>query len=139
MTNADFDALRGDLRQAEGLRLKAYQDTEGVWTIGFGTNLQQLEIDETTAEIWLTRELLSAESEANRFPWFAGLTPRRQRAIVELLYNLGLPRLLGFTKFLKAMSERDYETAAAELLDSKWARQVKYLRATRIAEMIRHG
>lgn len=139
MTATDRSALIADVKQAEGFRAEAYQDTRGVWTIGYGTNLQELTIEEPLAETWLLGQLQQAEIDAQRFTFFATASPFRQRALVELIYNLGLSRLLGFVKFLKAMSDRDYETARQELLNSRWAEQVKHTRAHRIAEMIRIG
>lgn len=139
MSPADRVKLQRDTAEAEGLRLKAYQDSEGVWTIGHGTNLQELVIDPILAEQWLVDKLVEAEAEAQRFPFYAGLSSVRQRAMVELIYNLGRPRLMGFVKFLAAMQAEDFQTAAAELLDSKWAAQVKASRAGRIADMVREG
>ena len=139
MTVQDRHLLAQDVASAEGLRLKAYQDTEGVWTIGYGTNLQELEIPKWQAEKWLGDKLTESERECERFPWFAAMTPRRQRAIVELVYNRGRSRFTGFTKTLQALAERNYDTAALELLDSKWAKQVGPKRSQRLAEMIRLG
>lgn len=139
MTAADRAALAQDTADAEGLRLKAYQDPLGVWSIGYGTNLQELTIDRGLATRWLASKLAESERECERFPWYAGLSPKRQRALVELTYNLGMPRLTGFTKMLQAMSERKYDDAARELLNSKWASQVGTRRSTRIAELIRNG
>ena len=39
-------------------------------------------------------------------------------------FNLGINRLLQFEKFLTALENRDYETAAVEMMDSRWAKQV---------------
>lgn len=142
MTDATFQALAADVRKAEadgGPKLKAYRDTMGVWTIGYGTNLQELEIDEATAERFLLEKLAVCEAEAMAFPWFQQLSDGRQRAIVELIYSLGVPRLLGFVKFLRAMAAGDYAVARAELLDSRWRSQVGDRRAMRIADQILHG
>lgn len=123
-----------------GPKLGAYQDSLGVWTIGYGTNLQELTIDKETAERWLYAKLVEAQTESRaRFPWYAGLSTARQQAVCELVYNLGMPRLLGFVKFLSAMASGDYVTARAELLDSAWRRQVKDRRAFRVADAILHG
>ena len=139
MTASDRNLLSQEVAAAEGLRLKAYQDSLGVWTIGYGTNLQELTIDKGLACRWLADKLAESERECERFPWFAGLAPRRQRAIVELVYNMGLPRLTGFVKMLHAIAERDYERAAKELLSSKWATQVGQTRAQRIADLLISG
>lgn len=140
MTEADFATLVTDTGLAEGCKLVAYQDTVGVWTVGFGTNLQELAIDQCTANKWLRDKLTACDVEAARaFPWYAGATAARQRAVSELLYNLGLPRLQGFVKFLAAMSRGDFVSASAELLNSKWASQVGVTRSMRIANTILHG
>lgn len=140
MTDADFSQLVTDTGRAEGCKLAAYQDSVGVWTIGFGTNLQELQIDLSQAQEWLVQKLGHCEREAEQvFPWYAALTGARQRAMCELIYNLGVPRLQGFVKFLSAMAAGDYARARAELLDSKWAGQVGPTRSTRIADAILQG
>ena len=50
-------------------------------------------------------------------------------------FNLGLTRLLQFKKFLAAMEKGDYETAAIEMMDSRWAVQVKG-RSTRLRDRV---
>jgi lysozyme len=62
----------------------------------------------------------------------------RQRALADLVFNMGMSRLHGFVKTLDALQRRDYETAAEELLDSNYAKQVG-ARSVRVAEMIRTG
>ena len=44
--------------------------------------------------------------------------------MVNMGFNLGYPRLSKFKKFLDAMQKNDFETAAVEMMDSKWATQV---------------
>ena len=125
-------------KKAEGLKLKAYQDTEGVWTIGYGTNLQELQIGEDLAQEWLELKLRDALSYATTYPWFAGLSPERQMVIVDMVYNLGPNRFDGFIKFKAALQARDFRQAAKEMLDSKWASQVKG-RAGRLAKTMETG
>lgn len=139
MTVSDRHLLAQEVADAEGLRLKAYQDSLGIWTIGFGCNLQELVIDRGLATKWLSDKLAQSEQECERFPWYAGLPARRQRALVELLYNMGLPRLMGFTKMLAAISAGDFDAAATELLESRWRTQVGERRSARIAEMLQRG
>lgn len=140
MTDADFSQLVTDTGRAEGCKLHAYQDPKGIWTIGFGTNLQELSIPLELAQDWLIGKLAASDREASMlFPWYAALSGARQRAIAELIYNMGLPTLRGFVKFLAAMAAGDYVTAKAELLDSKWRADVGEARANRIADLILHG
>jgi len=55
-----------------------------------------------------------------------------------MCFNLGWPRLSRFEKMLEALKAKDFDTAATEALDSKWADQVGD-RAKRIAEVFRGG
>ena len=57
-------------------------------------------------------------------PWWKDLDDDKQRVMANMAFNLGLPRLSKFKKFLKAMEEGDFKTAAVEMMDSKWATQV---------------
>lgn len=143
MTPHEFDALVSTVGRAEaanGPVLKAYKDTVGVWTIGYGTNLQELEIDLPTAERWLREKLSETEHECRiRFAWFPALTVARQLAICEMVYNLGMTRFLKFKKMIRALERGDYVTARAEALDSTWRQQVEEARANRIADAILNG
>ena len=58
--------------------------------------------------------------------------------LIDICFNMGLPRLLKFEKSLTAMSIGDYDRAADEFLDSRWANQVG-ARAITITDMIRTG
>ena len=60
----------------------------------------------------------------SQFNWYRRLDNVRQDVIIEMIFNLGLPRFLGFKKMIQALREDDYPQAAIEMLDSKWARQV---------------
>lgn len=138
MTNMERQMLSSDVEQAEGFRATAYQDTVGVWTVGFGTNLQELTIDRQTAAHWLAKGLVDAEAEATHWPWYPDLSGPRQAVIVELIYNMGRPRLSSFVNMLAAIARDDFESAATHLLYSKYARQVPG-RAQRLARQLRTG
>jgi lysozyme len=71
-------------------------------------------------------------------PWWRDLSEARQRAVVNMCFNLGITRLLGFSKALAALKAGQYEEAARQFLDSRWATQVGQ-RAQRIAELVRKG
>lgn len=61
--------LIASVKLHEGYRARAYQDTVGVWTIGYGTNLQELEIGDELATEWLLNKLRQAETSAGGYPW----------------------------------------------------------------------
>ena len=60
----------------------------------------------------------------------------RRHALVSMAFNLGGPRLAGFTRLRAAVRRGDWQAAAAEALDSRWATQTGH-RATEIAAMLR--
>ena len=133
------DLLIEELKRDEGVELKSYQDTVGIWTIGIGRNLQDVGVSMAEAEFLLATDIDVAVSELQRtFDWFEDLSDARQRVCVNMCFNLGLTRLLGFKKFLAAMEEGDWETAGVEMLDSKWARQVG-ARSTRLKDLLVEG
>lgn len=83
--------------------------------------------DIADTEAWLDRNL----------PWWRTLDPVRQRVLMNMAFNMQ-GRLLGFRNFLAAAQRADWNVAAAEMLDSLWARQVGD-RAKRLASMMRSG
>jgi len=126
-----------DLKRDEGLRLKPYKDSEGFLTIGYGTLIE--DISEEEAEWLLTHRFDIIMLEAHRqFKWLSGLSGNRREAILNMAYNLGVPRLKQFKNMIAALEDEDYSLAADEALDSKWARQVGS-RAVRIAAKLRQG
>ena len=120
-----------------------YQDSEGYWTIGYGILIDPKAgggLSEKEAEWLLRNRVHETEQELREnFPKAIGwMNPTRYHAFVNQAYNLGLTRLRGFKKQLAALAVGDFDTAAKEALDSKWAKQVKG-RADRIAEAYRNG
>lgn len=127
------------LRFHEGVRNHVYKDHLGIETIGVGRNLVDRGLSDEEVDMLLANDIAIVEDELDKqLPWWRDLSEVRQRALADLVFNLGMPRLHGFVKTLSALQTRDYHTAAEELLDSKYARQVG-ARAIRIAEMIRSG
>jgi lysozyme len=123
----------------EGKRLRAYQDSVGVWTIGYGTNLQELTVDDELATEWLYDALRKAEVSAGGYPWFrTHLNQARKDVVVEMIYNLGLSRFDKFAKLKLALSEQKFAAASDEMLASVWAEQVG-VRALRLATQMRTG
>lgn len=61
-----------------------------------------------------------------------------QEALVNLCFNMGIKRLMAFKKTFGYLREQQYDKAADELLDSRYANQVGE-RAEDVADMIREG
>jgi lysozyme len=133
----DLRQLRRELIRDEGLRLKPYRDTVGKLTIGVGRNLDDAGIDREEALHLLDNDIRRAGEVMRRaLDWWPALDDVRKRALINMYVNLGWPRLRKFRRMLGAMKRGDFDTAAAEALDSRWAEQVGK-RATRIAKLIK--
>ena len=122
----------------EGLRLLPYRCTAGKLTIGWGRNLDDRGIDLDEAEYLLRKDLLLAEKDAKTFAGegWNSLSEVRKAVLIDMAFNLGSSRLSAFKKFKASLDGRDYERAAKEMLDSRWAVQVGR-RATKLSEMMR--
>jgi lysozyme len=139
VTDLDRDALRKQLIRHEGLRLKPYKDSMGILTIGVGRNLDHVGLYEDEAMFMLERDIdRCLTGLAKRYAWFKDLGAVRQRALVDLAFNLGFATLATFTGTLAALARGDYEDAADHLQASLWYRQVAS-RGPRIVGMIRTG
>lgn len=139
MTPEDRAALTAQLIDHEGLRLKPYTDTVGKLTVGIGRNLADRGISKQTALDMLDEDIdLSTRELTEAFGWFSSLDPVRQRVLIDMHINLGLFRLRRFSLMLAAIGRKDYQTAAQEMLNSKWREQVGR-RAVTLAAMMRDG
>lgn len=135
----NIEALKQQLRIHEGLRLKPYKDTVGKLTIGIGRNLDDVGISEPEAMLMLENDIETVFADLDRsLTWWRTLSERRQMVLADMAFNLGIGRLTGFRNALAAMQAGEWDKAAREMLDSKWARQVGP-RAATLADMVRAG
>jgi len=135
----DLNAIKSSLRIHEGKSLKPYQCTAGKLSIGYGRNLDDRGITNAEAEYLLDNDIETAVAELDRvFPGWRNHSDNVQNVLVELSFAMGAPRLSGFKKMWAALDARDYPTAAAELLDSRWRQQVGQ-RAITLADRLRNG
>ncbi|VVT52211.1 Phage-related lysozyme (muraminidase) [Kosakonia radicincitans] len=108
------------IKQFEGLRLDAYQDSVGVWTIGYGWTqpvdgkpiTKGMVIKSETAERLLKTGLVSYESDVSKLVKVK-LTQGQFDALVSFAYNLGT-RALSTSTLLKKLNAGDYDGAADE-------------------------
>ena len=135
----NLTALKEELIRDEGLRLKPYRDTVGKLTIGVGRNLDDVGITKDEAMHLLECDIRRVKADLDlALSWWRGLDDVRQRALVNMAFNLGITRLMGFKNTLAAIRAGNYVDAAKGMLDSKWATQVGE-RATRLAAMMVEG
>jgi len=145
--------LREMLKRHEGLRLKPYRDTRGYLTIGYGWNLDAnplpadyascLRVTGAITEEMAERLLNISIDMATRqcqatFQRFGDFSERRQAALIDWMFNLGIGTVLTFKKALAAILDGDWDRAADEMQDSLWFSQVGD-RGPEIVGMVREG
>lgn len=128
------------LRRHEGVRSHVYLCPAGYETIGVGRNIAEsgLGLSDDEIDYLLENDIKRCKQELIGLSWFIDIDPVRQDALINLCFNLGMTRLLGFKKAMAAMAVGDYDQAADEFLDSRWATQVGD-RAIEVTDMIRTG
>ncbi|HEI8866100.1 TPA: lysozyme [Serratia odorifera] len=108
------------IKEFEGCRLKAYQDSVGVWTIGYGWTQPVdgrkigpgMVIDQATAERLLKCGLVQYEQGVNQLVKVI-ITQGQFDALVSFAYNLGL-RSLSTSTLLRKLNNGDTQGAADE-------------------------
>jgi lysozyme len=137
----DSYQLRQDLIRDEGFRAHVYQDTEGFWTIGYGFLVDRkrggLGLPPWIADLWLDELIADKVRDLRqRWPRLDEQAPEVQRALANMAYQLGPRGVMNFRRMIAALEAGDRARAAAEALDSTWARQTPN-RARRVAALIR--
>ena len=130
------------LKRHEGVKAFAYQCTADKTTIGVGRCVDEdggIGLSDDEIEYLLLNDIERCDAELeNAYDWYRSLNKPRRDAMINLCFNLGLTRLRGFVKALEAMSRGQYDVAADEFMDSRWADQVG-ARAVEVSELIRTG
>lgn len=138
------------IKRHEGKKLRAYDDADGVeikpgkvvsgWvTIGYGRNLIGRGITDAEADYLFENDMNDFIDKVNeRWPWIQKLDMPRKWALYNMSFNMGIEGLAQFTQTLDAIKNKQWERAAVEMLDSKWAKQVGQ-RAKDLSAQIRSG
>ncbi len=137
------------IRGHEGLRLKPYKDSKGLWTIGIGDliHTKQMSFHEALG-LWnngikesaavercmhnITRASLGARRVLNP-EHYDFLSEVRQEVVTEMVFQMGE---LGFSKFKRTINLiriGHHKQVPAEMLDSKWHREDSPKRAETLA------
>lgn len=114
------------LKRHEGYRALVYTDTTGHKTMGYGFNIEA-GISKNSAEALLQSQVaelwIACNNEFNA--WWWRLSRERQAVILNMVFNLGMKGFKKFKNMINAIAEGDDEAVVKEMLDSKWAHQVK--------------
>ena len=126
----DVDALKTMIKQHEGNRLEVYKDTLGLDTVGYGHLVKPGEdysagITQQQADELFDKDFDHHYQAATKTPGWDLASPKQRRAMVDLTYNMGGNWHKKFPKFSAAAAAGDWRTAANELRNSKWYKQVK--------------
>lgn len=142
------------LKRHEGFSATCYKCTEGKLTVGYGYNLQSNALHLTKGMIdEIEKHGITQDYAENllkmmvneitktlqvKIEGFEKLDSARRWVLINMCYNMGLNGLLGFKNTLKYIHDGNYESAAYNMMKSKWATQVKG-RASELAKIMRDG
>lgn len=135
------------LEYEEGYREKPYLCSEGYPTIGIGKrigrkgdNVKRFDFTcpKSVAYAWLDDELKVIGIELNKHAWFTNLSDDRRCIVASMAYQMGMSGLFKFKNMIKHLSNENYERAAKEALNSRWAKQTPQ-RANRHAEVLKNN
>tara|TARA_R100000808_G_C2100349_1_gene117637 strand:- start:203 stop:607 length:405 start_codon:yes stop_codon:yes gene_type:complete len=116
--------LLNDIKKHEGFRSEVYKDTLGIDTIGYGFAIKDLVMDQDIAEKILKRKVENLIKRIKqKFPWYSDIPEEAQDVVANMCYQLGVGGFSKFKKTIKYISEKKWDDASIEMLDSLWARQ----------------
>lgn len=133
----------------EGCKLSAYRDSRGIWTIGYGYNLEAhgYRPEACEAMVWSQEQADSALADEiqavlteldRRWPDWRKIDEVRQAAIVSSVYQLGVGGAVQFKGAIAAIQAQNWANAASHIRNSRWATQTP-ARVERNARMIETG
>ena len=147
----DIYRLERDLIEDEGWRSKPYKCTAGHWTIGVGHKMMPHELRGDIGSIeWTSEQVFNALRQDAHIAVrgcefifgrsrFNAMPDARKRALANMCFQLGADGLSKFKRMIAAIFDGDWEQAAIEALDSKWAKRDTPIRAQKVATLLRLG
>lgn len=125
MKQETFKQLKDHIKEYEGLSNVLYKCTSNKLSIGYGRNLEDVGISKDEAEYLLKNDIDIALDEVSEHFDMPNLPEPAQIVLVDMCFNMGISRLLNFRNMIKAIEQDEWDKAADELLDSKYAAQTK--------------
>ena len=144
----DIEKLREEIEYDEGNVKSIYLDHLHLPTFGIGHLVRESDpeygwevgtpvSDDRCAEAF-NEDIKTVVSDCYKlYPDFDDLPEEAQRIIANMCFNLGYPRLSKFKGMKRGVDARDWQSAADEMVDSRWYRQVTK-RADRLEERMRN-
>ena len=142
----NINMLREQLKIDEGVKYEVYKDHLGYPTFGIGHLVVAGDeeygaavgtpVSEERVNAVFESDVAKFVSESKKvFPNLDELPEEAQQVIVNMCFDMGAPRLSKFKKFIAAVNDGNWSTAAVEMMDSRWATQVG-ARAERLRDRI---
>ena len=142
-----MDQIKEDLVRHEGYVTEIYLCSENYPTFGIGHMVTENDMehtwpvgtpvtDERILQVFHDDCKVAIEDAELLINDLADHPDSVSRVLVNMVFNLGRPRLSKFKNMLAAIEAKDYNRAADEMIDSKWYHQVGR-RSQELVEMMR--
>jgi lysozyme len=105
------------MKKFEGCKLESYQDSGGIWTIGYGHTkgvTKGMVITQEQADAFLVEEAQNACNQVQELVTVV-LTDNKLAALTDFVYNLGIGRLKTST-LLKLINTSEFDAASNQFL-----------------------
>lgn len=130
------------ISEEEGRSATVYRDTRNYATIGVGCLVDRAVpgsgLCDAAIAAQFAHDSAGAFAIAQKFPLFSTLNPVRQAVLVSMAFQMG-SKPQSWPNFMQALTDEDYDAAAAAGLDSDWARTQTPARAKREMAMLKSG
>ena len=137
-----YEELKSEIKEHEGYRDTVYLDSLSKRTVGFGHLCVEdhwedgKQYDKEYLEEIFEKDFNIALTDANKILEGKPVNHIAREVIIELVFNIGMPRTKKFVKCLAALDNEDYNEAGNQILDSLYAKQVP-ARAGKLAGKMR--
>ena len=131
----NIDQLRKELERDEGVKYEVYHDHLGYPTFGIGHLITDddpecgasvgTKVDSDRVQEAFETDVETVLSDCERlYVQFEHLPEEVKLIIANMMFNMGYTRLSKFKGMKRGVDARDWESAADEMVDSKWYKQV---------------
>lgn len=138
-----FAEISAHLNHEEGRVPYAYADSLGFLTIGVGRLIDKRKggkLSDAEIDLLLANDIKSKMKAIETWPAWQAVKddPARATALLSMAFQLGVEGLAGFKNSLQLIANKQWQAAAANLMQSLWAKQTPN-RAKRVTQMIATG
>ena len=138
----NIEQLRKELERDEGVKYEVYLDHLGYPTFGIGHLITDddpecgasvgTKVDSDRVQEAFETDVETVLSDCERlYVQFEHLPEEAQLIIANMMFNMGYTRLSKFKGMKRGVDARNWESAADEMVDSKW-----YYQVTRRADLL---